>query len=138
MKPHSLQSARAQGGFALIAALFLIVVLAGLGAFAMQVNTAQQSATDLELLGARARFAAQAGVEYAARRLEQANACSAVDPTPPALANGMSVAIACQLTSTHTVNGVPRNVYALDVRATSGAYGSPDRVSRRVRAHVMI
>lgn len=138
MKRRSFHASRAHGGFALIAALFLIVVLAALGAFAVRINNAQQSGTDLELLGARARFAAQAAVEYAARRLEQANTCNAVTPNPPALANNMNVTIACQQTSTHTVNGLTRNVYSLDVRATSGVYGAPDFVSRRVRVRVMI
>lgn len=137
MKQRSSGVGRGQGGFALIAALFLVVVLAALGAFAVRINNAQQSATDLELLGARARFAAQAAIEYAARRLEQANNCNAVAANPPALANGMNVTIACQA-SPYTVNGLPVTVYSIDARATSGVYGSPDFVSRSVRARVMI
>lgn len=138
MRSRSTSFAHGQSGFALIAALFLIVVLAALGAFAVRINNAHQSATELELLSARARFAAQAAIEYAARRLETSNDCNAVTASPPALANGMNVTIACQPLTTHVVNGLTRTVYSIDVRATSGVYGSPDFVARRVRARVLI
>ena len=60
---------RSQHGFALIGAIFLLVVLAALGAFAVRVNMKQQHSTDLELQGLRAQAALNSGVEYAAARL---------------------------------------------------------------------
>lgn len=58
------------GGFALPAAIFLLVVLGGLAGWLMQLTTATLAQEALELEGTRAYQAAQAGVEagiYAAR-----------------------------------------------------------------------
>ena len=60
---------REQRGFALIGALFLLVVLAALGAFAVRINMTQRHAADLDLQELRAEAALNAGVEYAAARL---------------------------------------------------------------------
>jgi MSHA biogenesis protein MshP len=55
-----------QRGFALVAALFMLVVLAVLGAAAVRLNMSQQSSSDLDLAGVRADAAVETGIEYAA------------------------------------------------------------------------
>ena len=52
----------AQAGFALIAALFLLVVLAALGVFAVRMNMTQRHASDLELQELRAQAAVSAAL----------------------------------------------------------------------------
>ena len=53
--------ARRQDGFSLVAAIFLIVVLAALGAFAVQIAMTQYQAASVEMLEARTQAAAEAG-----------------------------------------------------------------------------
>lgn len=54
-----------QGGFSIVAAVFILVVLAGLGGFIASVGSSQQLALAQDVMAARARQAARAGVEWA-------------------------------------------------------------------------
>jgi MSHA biogenesis protein MshP len=117
---------RSQGGAALIAVIFLIVVVAGLGAFALRTGLEQQHLSNLSLLELRADAAAYTGLELASNRL---NGGATVCPPPimfPASApgmNGFTVTIGC-------TQVVGTSLY--DIRATAiyGNFGSPDRVQR--------
>ncbi len=60
-----------QGGFALISAIFLLVVIAGLATFAVTTSTTQNQAQSMDVTGARAYQAALAGVEWAAYNVGQ-------------------------------------------------------------------
>ena len=62
-----------EAGFSLVAAVFLIVILASLGAFAVQVAMAQYQSANVEFLEARAQAAAQAGIEYEANKIGRAH-----------------------------------------------------------------
>jgi MSHA biogenesis protein MshP len=55
---------RARGGFALPSAIFLLVVLAALGAFLLRISMSQQIGAALDVQGARAFQAARAGIEW--------------------------------------------------------------------------
>ena len=55
-----------QRGFSLPTAIFLLVILAMLGAFVVSVTGFQQKSSQLDLQGARALQAARAGVEWGA------------------------------------------------------------------------
>ena len=70
------RASRAQRGFALIAALFVLVVLAALGAFAVHINMMQQHDAGLELAGG----ARSGGIERRSRVRRDA-ACSLPAPT---------------------------------------------------------
>jgi MSHA biogenesis protein MshP len=61
MRRHA---AHATGGFSLITAIFLLVVLAGLGAALLNVSTVQQAESTLDVQGARVYQAARAGIEW--------------------------------------------------------------------------
>ena len=52
-------------GFSLISAIFLLVVIAALGAFAVTLSTTQHQSQAMEISGARAYQAALAGIEWA-------------------------------------------------------------------------
>lgn len=126
-------------GFALVAALFLIIVLAALGLFAIKISSTQQQSIDLELLGARAQAAADSGIEYASNRvLKHGPACiNTTLPLSQAALKGFTVTITCTLTA-HTISGTAPicagdncNVYELISTATDGTYGTADYVSRR-------
>lgn len=51
-------------GFALPSAIFLLVILAALGAFILSVSTSQHMGAALDVQGARAYQAARAGIEW--------------------------------------------------------------------------
>jgi MSHA biogenesis protein MshP len=67
---------RAQRGFSLVTAVFLITVLAVLGAFMVSVGGFQQKSSQLDIQGARAYQAARAGVEWGAYQSLRNGACA--------------------------------------------------------------
>jgi MSHA biogenesis protein MshP len=121
----------AQQGAAMIAALFLIVVLAALGAFAVRIGVDQQQTANLQLMQYRARSAANAGLESWA--YQTFTALPAPTPCPAAAAapfvvGDFNVAVRC------TRIDVDGSDYVYDVTADATirtvAFGSPDFVRR--------
>ena len=53
-----------QRGFTIISAIFILVVLAALGAFIVNISTSQQVGSALDVQGVRAYHAARAGLEW--------------------------------------------------------------------------
>lgn len=53
-----------QSGLSLVTAIFLLVILASLGAFIVRVSTTQHMTSALDVQGSRAYHAARAGVEW--------------------------------------------------------------------------
>ena len=51
-------------GFAIVSAIFILVVLASLGAFIVNISTSQQIGSALDVQGVRAYHAARAGIEW--------------------------------------------------------------------------
>jgi MSHA biogenesis protein MshP len=60
---------RGQQGFLIIAAVFLVIVLAGLVAYLTTVSTSSQAASAADINSARAYQAARAGVEWGAYQI---------------------------------------------------------------------
>jgi MSHA biogenesis protein MshP len=121
---------RRSRGFALIAALFLLVVVALLGTFAARVNASQEGSGALDLAGVRADAALQAGIQYAAERVLAAG-CGGLPGALP-LAQNFSVAFDnCQQLPNPVANVPSVNVFSVRATATRGQYGSPDFVSRQ-------
>ena len=58
-----------QSGFLLVTAIFLLVILAALGAFILTISGTQQTSSALDVQGARAYQAARAGIEWASDQL---------------------------------------------------------------------
>jgi len=118
-----------QRGFSLVSAIFLLVVIAMLGTFALTLSTTQQQSSALDVMGSRAYQASRAGIEWAAYQVMQNSAvpggfaqnCLAASPVAsqvqalPALAGTLSVfnvSVACGATA-HS-----------DVIAATGAVGT--------------
>lgn len=68
--------ARAQG-FAIVSAIFLLVVLSALAAFIVQVSTQQQLGHAADIQGVRAYQAARAGIEWGLHNHLRNSACAA-------------------------------------------------------------
>jgi len=133
--PHALPPG-GQRGFALVAAIFLIVVLASLGVVIVRISGVQQHTVNIALLGARAFEAAVAGMEWGAFQALDSGACTSttLNLTEGGL-TGFDVDVTCS-SSAHTESGNVYNLYLIDAEARYGVYGTPDYVSRRMQARV--
>jgi MSHA biogenesis protein MshP len=127
------RTSRGERGFALIAAVFLLVVLAALGAFAVRISMMQRHTSTLELQELRAQAALQAGIEYAAARLLATGNCNQVRDIPGMPGNFAVTFPNCNA-QPYDINGVFVTIYTFDVTATSAAaYGTPEFVVRTAR-----
>ncbi len=134
-----------QRGFSIVTAIFLIVVLAALGAFAVSMFRVQQSSSVFDELGARGYQAAQSGIEWGAWQvLRNGGACAA--STSLALPGSLAlftVTVGCTSTA-HTEAGNPVTIYQLTATAcnqpAAGACPNPapgvDYVERQVQGAV--
>jgi len=126
-----------QGGFSLVAAVFLLVVLAGLGVYAVRINTLQQQTVTAGLRAAQAYHAARSGIAWAAHRALNGGPCAAATLTlSEGAAAGFRVAVQC-VESTHSEGSSSVRVLVFDARAEAGGYGGPDYVSRRLQTKIM-
>jgi MSHA biogenesis protein MshP len=126
----------AQRGFSLVSAVFLLVVLAALGVYAVRINTMQQQTVTAGLRAAQAFQAARTGVSWGAYRSLATGACvSGTLNLTEGATSGFTVTVACTQ-STHTEGASTVRVYVFDVRAVAGAYGGPDYVSRRLQTKI--
>ena len=127
---------RKQGGFSLIPALFLLVVLAALGAVAVRLSAVEHQTVVLAMQSSRAYAAAQTGIEWSAYQALVNSSCGSatLSLTEGGLV-GFDVDTTCT-SSPHTEGSATTNVYVLEAFAHSGSYGTPDYVSRRIRATV--
>jgi MSHA biogenesis protein MshP len=127
----------AQRGFSLIAAVFLIVVLAALGTFAARMAVTQQETVNLALLEAQAQAAASSGIEYGANRALRANQCPLSKPLTLTATGEAGFTVVVQCTQTvHLPSG--KKSYALVSTATRGRYGRADFVSRQASRTVSL
>ncbi|OGA26378.1 MAG: hypothetical protein A3I01_01835 [Betaproteobacteria bacterium RIFCSPLOWO2_02_FULL_65_24] len=110
-------------GFTLVSAIFLLVVLAALGAAILVVSTTQQIGSALDVQGARAYQAARAGVEWGAYKWLRSSSCGALTsftfPSAPTLA-GITVTVTC--TAYPDGNGGP-TVYEIQSTACNQPSG---------------
>lgn len=75
-------AAKHMRGFALVSAIFILVVLAALGAFIVNISTSQHIGSALDVQGVRAYHAARAGIEWGVYQV-QATAAYDFGYTPP-------------------------------------------------------
>lgn len=122
-----------QGGFAIVAAIFLLVVLAFLGAFMLTFSNTQHLTSAQDIQGSRAYWAARAGISWAIGTIS-ANPITC--PASPTTFNvdGFSVSVTCNLT-TYNESGVTKRIFNTTATSTSpGAVGSLGYTERSVSA----
>lgn len=144
---------RPQRGVALVNAIFLIVVLAALGAYMVSIGGVQTAAVTKSLQTARVYFGAKAGLEWAIHRaVNPPVSMCGVSPATQATAFtlggngfvGVNVSVNCTFT-THDEDDPPGggittiqvfNVYYITSTATHGSPGDVDYAERRLEATV--
>jgi MSHA biogenesis protein MshP len=120
----------AQSGSALIGALFLIIVVSALGAFAINLQANQRQEGMLQLLQQRVEFAARSGIEYWIYQIENSAACSS--GSGPEFGNQPEFAqIRLDTVCSAILTGAgSTTVYSIEVQASYGNFGDPDFVRR--------
>ena len=135
-----------QRGFTLVSAIFLLVVLASLGAYMVTLSGVQQVTTSQSVQAARAYFAAKAGLEWGIH-WATAPGADAGDPDLRQCAastgpftltgsgfEGVSVTVTCTDVA-YNGNDYYRT-FNLTSTATYGSTGMPDYVERKLQAIV--
>lgn len=136
---------RHERGFALVAAIFIVVVLAMLGIMMVTIGGMERATASAAVQGTRAFYAARSGLEWGTygALTNTAPTCGAAPSTPTTntfnLAvtglNGFTVSVVCSYT-THKERSDTYNVYVINSTATSGNFGDADYVSRTLQASV--
>jgi MSHA biogenesis protein MshP len=127
-----------QRGFAAIAAIFLVVVLAALGGFMLTFSNTQHFTSAQDVQGSRAYWAARAGLEWGLGRVAAAGACPTSPTTLPGgsatFDGGFTVRVDCTR-ETFTEGIATVNIYVLNATAKSaGAVGSVGYIERSLSA----
>jgi MSHA biogenesis protein MshP len=105
-------------GFALFTAIFILVVLAALGAFILNISSSQQIGSALDVQGVRAYQAARAGIEWGLYRQLQAGSCVAATNFVPPAATLSSFTVSVVCVPTADASGGPA-IYTLTSTACS-------------------
>lgn len=124
-----------QTGFLLPAAIFLLVILAGLGAYAVNLNAVQQNAATQDIQAARAYHAARAGIEWAAHQVLQTSPITTIAdcPTGTLSLDGFSVAVNCTSIDYEEQGGDNNiRVYSIDSTASFGTVNTQSYIERRI------
>jgi MSHA biogenesis protein MshP len=128
-----------QRGTSLVVAIFLIVVVATLAAFALTASTSKLGATDQQLSAERAAAAARAGAEWGAYRARMANSCVAPPGTtfnlPANAFRGFRVTVTC-IGTNHVEGAAIYYVRDIDAFAQRGNFGDSSYASARATARV--
>jgi MSHA biogenesis protein MshP len=125
-----------QHGVALVAAIFLVVVLVALGAAMAVMSSVSQDTATKSLLTAKVYYGARAGLEWGIQRAVAAASCPG-GATAFTLAQGGLAGVAVQVTCVQqSVHGGTNFVYYITSNATIGALGGLDYAERRIEATV--
>ncbi len=118
-----------RGGFAIVSAIFILVVLAVLGAFILNISSSQQIGSALDVQGARAYQAARAGIEWGLFRVQETAAYNFSYGTPPvAVGSADPNGRACPVSPTSFQPAAPTlSAFVVTVRCvrTPDANGGP-------------
>ena len=143
--PNMTTLPKLQRGFSLVSAIFLLVVIAALGAFSVTLSTTQHQSAALDVLGSRAYQASRAGIEWGAYQVLRnpgagfALACRP-GPTNSAVAlagtlTNFSVTVGCGATSSVEA-ATTVWVYNITSTAARGTVGTTDYVERQMQVTI--
>ena len=126
---------RRERGFSLITAIFLLVILAGVGAFIVTIGAVQQTTVSSSIQGARAYQAARTGIEWGVYSALNPPGCFAPTTFNPAGLDGFLVTVTCAATP-HQEGLNSFQVFRLIAVASAGTFGSPNFASRQIEVTV--
>jgi MSHA biogenesis protein MshP len=123
-----------QIGFAAIAAIFLVLILAALGAFMVGFSNSQQLNSAQDVQGSRVYWAARAGLEWGVASHLAAATCSAASTS--LTIEGFTVTVTCNM-ATYVDSGItpgvsPRIFQFTSKAVSAGAVGGIGYTERSV------
>jgi MSHA biogenesis protein MshP len=121
-------------GFGLVAAMFLIIIIAAVIATMARLAITQNATTTLSIQQARAYQVARAGLEYGIARVLNGESCTNFS------LDGFDVSMSCTSTSAPALEeegtSMPTLFYTIEAAATFGSPASPDYAYRQLTAVV--
>jgi MSHA biogenesis protein MshP len=126
-----------QQGFLLPAAIFILVILAALGAYALNITSVQQSTSLQDTQGTRAYQAARTGVEWAAYQVLNPGSTSLAScPTSSSTisVDNFTVAVSCSRTD-YNEQGSDHTIAMYDISSTAsfGTSGGLNYIERQIQ-----
>lgn len=133
MRPDSSFLQGRQGGFGLVAAMFLIIVIAGAVAAMARMSETQSATSGMAIQQARAYQAARAGIEWGIHRAMAGESCS-----DNFILEGFTVVVQCDPGAAVSLPEEDRcsRFVSLEASARYASPGSPDHAYRKLRAVV--
>lgn len=125
-----------QHGFAIVAAIFLLTVLAALGAFMLTFSNAQQLTSAQDLQGAKAYQAARTGIEWGAYQALHGSCAGSAAITVGGWLAGLAVTVQCVSYGPYTEGGNTISIYDITSTATQGAGGTLGAIERQLKVTV--
>ncbi len=130
-----------QGGFSIVSAIFLLVVLATLGTLMVTFATVQHTTAAQDVQGARAYQAARAGADWGLYQIKKIGGPSCAGSTNLSFGGTLStfpVTVTCTATGPVTEEGISVTFYTIVATATSQgtSLGTSNHIERQVRVTV--
>ena len=138
-KPITIRNAGrfAQRGFAIVAAIFLLVVLSALGAFMLTFSSVQHITSAQDVQGTRAYQAVRTGIEWGAYQVLQNSSCpGSTSLTAGGTQVGFNIVVGCTSYPSITEGGNTVNMYQITSTASQGTVGSATYVERQLQATI--
>jgi len=124
-----------QRGFAIVAAIFLLVVLSALGAFMLTFSSVQHITSAQDIQGTRAYQTARTGIEWGAYQALRNSTCSpSTTLTAGGTQAGFSIVVQCNAFPPTTEGGNTVSMYQIISTASQGTLGSATYVERQLQA----
>ena len=130
-----------QQGFAAITAIFLVVIIAALGSFMLTFSNTQQLTSAQDIQGARAYWAAHAGLEWGIGNvLRRAAVCPAASTSLPGgtdlFEGGFTVVVTCNVSSYDEAGKIRKMFWFTSVAHNIAIPGSVGFTERSLSANV--
>jgi MSHA biogenesis protein MshP len=121
-------------GAALMTAIFLIVVLAGLGLAMSNLSNVAHDTTSKANLSAKVYYGAKAGLEWGIQQAIAASSCAGGSPALGGALSDVSLTVTC--TEQKQGAASAQSVFYIVSIATTGSVGSLNYAERRVEAAI--
>ena len=123
-----------KNGFALISAIFILVILSLMGVFMVRIFAVGSITTTFAIQGVRAYYAAQSAYEWGAYQAVVNSSCAASTTVTlsQAALSGFSAVVQCS--SVVTTEGT---LYTITAKSQKGTLGTIDYISRTITGIVV-
>lgn len=129
------------GGFTLVTALFVLVVVAALSVYMVNISSVQHTTLVYGVQGARAIQGARSGLEWGIHQAMSSNSCppaTTFNTTGAGHLDNFSITVDCSATD-HVESGVTVRVFQITASAESGSFGGNlDYIFRSLQATVSV